>query len=246
MCVADVQVSHRLPSVAERTAAGRAKTTKDEMSAGKYILSLLGESSGQFLFSLSTIDALLQVGSITAHRHSAVVAIACTAHAALPTFRLQLSPCSSHSDFVEPQAGPGGAVVTMSAAGEVKVWQPVFTSPHKGNGSRSEDVFIVFELSWKTSGLFFLPTTRQPSTLALSPCCMHVLVGFKGGGLAQYPVPGLVPSSDGRIDTCRSDTWSFAEAHGRSVDGIRVCCNGNGLPTGFSYSWCEFLVFLLF
>jgi len=128
--------------------------------AGSCILSVIGDSSGRFNFSLSSYDTntILTIGVHQAH-DDAIVAILSTGDSMFPLWRLETEENSSTGGAganhqICPVATAGSSIITVCRNGEVKVWQPVFDRPEANLKCKPDDLLSVFTFHWKLSGIF--------------------------------------------------------------------------------------------
>ena len=88
ICCADVLcTTYITPSSGSRK--HKDKVIREFNKVGKYSLTLVGESTGQLIYTITTKDELFQCKSTKIH-NSAVAALTCTANATRPTWRLRL------------------------------------------------------------------------------------------------------------------------------------------------------------
>lgn len=182
---------------------------------GTHILSMVGDSDGYINFSVCSRSAVLHQGCIRAH-NSPIISIHCTGDSSRNLWTIGTTLRSGSSRQVQPKSCPGSAVVSLSKEGELKVWQPIFSQQ---SSARSDpfQILSIYQLSWKISGLIVVltrPRNDESSSLntitssILDPSCLSCIVGTSNGALTQWPLPGLVSKSNGKVEVAKSCVWN--------------------------------------
>jgi hypothetical protein len=182
---------------------------------GTHILTMVGDSDGCINFSVCSLTAVLHQGCIRAHG-SPIISILSTGDASRNLWKVGTRLGTGPLRQVQPKSCPGSSIISLSQEGELKVWQPIFSQQNSARSHPSQ-ILSIYQLSWKISGLVMvLPRNANESETSeilvtcsfLDPTCLTCIVGSSDGVLSQWPLPGLVNRSNGKVQIGRSSIWS--------------------------------------
>lgn len=192
---------------------------------GCHTLTMVGDSDGKINFALSSLTAVLHQGTIRAH-DAPVSLIVSTGDASRPLWRL--NSVFAKEGHLVPATAPGSAIISISESGEMKVWQPLFTISGTSR-ARHTQLLSIYQLSWRISGLMSMMSSNtigesgavSVMSANVDPTCTTLIVGLSDGALTQWPVPGLIDSGDGKVQSGNSNIW-MSKKHSFSVDDVRI------------------------
>jgi hypothetical protein len=202
---------------------GQAQFTSLEGSGvlGTHILTMVGDSDGYINFSVCSLTAVLHQGSIRAH-NSPIISILSTGDASRNLWKVGTQLGTGPLKQVQPKPCPGSSIVSVSQDGELKVWQPIFSQQNSARSHPSQ-ILSIYQLSWKISGLVMVlnrnvDRSESPQILVTSsfidPTCLTCVIGSSDGVLTQWPLPGLVNRSNGKVQIGKSSIWSCKRHRG--------------------------------
>jgi hypothetical protein len=137
-----------------------------------------------------------------------------------------------------PVTAPGSAIISLAKDGEIKVWQPLFSSVSRVKAS-VDKIFIAYSLQWRLSGLFTTLSTDAYSrsfanpkinkmngcnleSASIDPSCMNMLVTFRSGLLELWQIPGLIDDKQGSLATVQDALWRNTECHSDVIFSANV------------------------
>lgn len=201
---------------------------------GVHTLTCFGDSEGNCNVTITMGSVAVQTSHIKAHS-CAIVAILATGDAMKPLWRVGTEKIPK-TDQVTPVPIPGSGLITVARNGEVKVWQPVFTSAKNARGKK-EVVLTINTLTWRLSGIFSAQPTVSTSEFqhghstanvtraTLDPTGTTLLICFSNGSMSLWPIPGLIDDGNGSLSTCR-DVIHTVKRHMHSINDVRIHIHG--------------------
>jgi hypothetical protein len=196
---------------------------------GTHILTMVGDTDGYINFSVCSLAAVLHQGCIRAHT-SPIVSILSTGDASRNLWKVGTRVNAGPLKQVQPKCCPGSSIISVSQEGELKVWQPIFSQQ---NSARSNPLQIlsIYQLSWKISGLIMVVNRSEltkdlsVTSACIDPACLSCIVGTSDGVLTQWPLPGLVNRSNGKVQIGKSSIWQSKRRHRAGVTHFSMHIN---------------------
>lgn len=219
-------------------------TASSAALCNRFSIVFVGDTDGFIHYFITNRgDSLMQSDRFRAHT-APVQHIVVTGDAARAQWTVgsEVDMISSKAARFNIVPSAGSALITVSADGEVKCWQPHGLD---GGSASMEQLFCSANMRWRLSGVFTVgPRSSVPSSaksnvsgrevsgqrksiecIALGPGCMHVIIGTNTGEVEQWAIPGVVETTDSSLSTMQKPVWTAVEQVGL-ITSARVYIHG--------------------